>query len=82
VHEWAPNQWHHLQIFISHDQNGWVTYHTVWLDGNQQDIGQTVFSGFNLGWGPAITTQFQLDGSQDWTTWGNVYLDSMTVSRW
>ena len=36
----------------------------------------------NLGWGPAITTQFQIDGSDYGTTWGNVYLDQLTVSRW
>jgi hypothetical protein len=82
VHTWGVNQWHHVQIYFSHDQNGWVTYHSVWLDGNEQDLGFTVFSGFNLGWGPAITTQFQIDGSDYGTTWGNVYLDQMTVSRW
>jgi hypothetical protein len=82
VHNWAPNQWHHVQIYFSHDQNGWVTYHSVWLDGAEQDLNLNVFSGFALGWGPAITTQFQIDGNSSGTTWGNVYLDEMTVYRW
>ncbi|HZP07623.1 MAG TPA: hypothetical protein VFB43_22180 [Terracidiphilus sp.] len=82
VHNWAPNQWHHVQIYFSHDQNGWVTYHSVWLDGAEQDLNVNVFSGFSLGWGPAITTQFQIDGNSSGTTWGNVYLDQMTVYRW
>jgi hypothetical protein len=54
----------------------------VWLDGNEQDLNLTVFSGFNLGWGPAIDTQFQIDGDSPDTTWGNVLLDNMTVYRW
>lgn len=79
---WGANQWHHVQIFISHDQNGWVTYHSVWLDGNEQDLNANVFSGFNLGWGPAIVTNFQVDGSSNGTTWANIYMDNMTVYRW
>lgn len=82
VHNWGVNQWHHVQIYFSHDQNGWVTYHSVWLDGNEQDLNLTVFSGFDLGWGPAITTQFQIDGNQNGTTWANVYMDNMTIYRW
>lgn len=82
LHDWSPNQWHHVQIYFSHDQSGWVTYHSVWLDGNQEDLNLTVFSGFNLGWAPAINTQFQIDGNSDSTTWGNVYLDQLKVYRW
>jgi len=82
VHNWAPNTWHHVQIYYSHDYDGWVTYHTVWLDGAEQDLNLTVFSGFALGWGPAITTQFQIDGNSPGTTWGNVYMDSVTVYYW
>jgi hypothetical protein len=82
VQNWAPNQWHHVQIYSSHDDSGWVTYHSVWLDGVEQDLNSTVFSGFDLGWGPAIITNFQIDGNSSGTTWGNVYLDEITVSRW
>jgi hypothetical protein len=82
VHTWGANQWHHLQIYFSHDDNGWVTYHSVWLDGAEQDLNFTVFSGYELGWGPAILTNFQIDGDSSGTTWGNVYLDEMTVYRW
>ncbi len=82
VHQWAPNQWHHVQIWYTRNTSGWVTYHAVWLDGTEQPINVTAFSGYSLGWGPSVITQFQIDGSGSGTTWGNVYLDAMTVYRW
>jgi hypothetical protein len=59
-----------------------VTYHSVWLDGVEQDLNFTVFSGYALGWAPAIVTNFQIDGNSSATTWGNVYLDEISVYRW
>jgi len=82
VHGWGANQWHHVQIYFSHNGSGWVTYHSVWLDGAEQDLNLTVFSGYDLGWGPAIVTNFQIDGNSSGTTWGNVYLDEVSVFRW
>ena len=82
VHNWGANQWHHVQIWFSHNDSGWVTYHSVWLDGVESALNVTAFSGFNIGWGPAVVTNFQIDGNSTGTTWGNVYLDEMTVSRW
>lgn len=82
VHSWSPNQWHHVQIYFSRNDSGWVTYHSVWLDGAEQDLNFTVFSGYSLGWAPTILTNFQIDGNSSGTTWGNVYLDEMTVYRW
>lgn len=82
VHDWGVNQWHHIQIYYTHDGDGWVTYHTVWLDGNASDINASVFSGFALGWDPGVLTNFQVDGSSSGTTWGNIYLDQVTVYRW
>ncbi len=82
VHSWGVNQWHHVQVYYSRDTSGDVTYHSVWLDGAQQNIGVTTFSGFALGWGPAILTQFQVDGSSSGTTYANVYLDELTIKRW
>jgi hypothetical protein len=82
VHSWGPNQWHHVQIYFSHNDSGWVTYHSVWLDGAEQDLNLTVFSGFDLGWGPTVGTNFQIDGDSSGTTWGNVYLDEVSVYRW
>lgn len=79
---WGANQWHHVQVFYSHDGNGWVTYHSVWLDGNEQDLNYSVFSGFALGWAPSLVTNFQIDGSSGGTTWPNVVLDNVTVYRW
>lgn len=71
-----------MQISYSRDTSGNVTYHSVWLDGTQQNIGVTTFSGMALGWGPAILTQFQVDGNSSGTTWANIYLDELTVKRW
>ena len=82
VHSWRANQWHHVQIYFSRSDSGWVTYHSVWLDGIEQDLNFTVFSGYMLGWAPAIVTNFQIDGDSSGTTWGNVYLDEITVYRW
>jgi hypothetical protein len=82
VHSWGANQWHHVQIYYSHNSSGWVTYRSVWLDGAEQNLNFTVFSGYALGWGPAIVTNFQIDGNSSGTTWGNVYLDEVTVYRW
>jgi hypothetical protein len=82
VQSWGANQWHHVQIYFSHNESGWVTYHSVWLDGVEQDLNFTVFSGYELSWGPAIVTNFQIDGNSSGTTWGNVYLDELTVYRW
>jgi hypothetical protein len=82
VHNWRANQWHHVQIYFTHNSSGWVTYSEVWLDGVAQPINVTAFSGYDLGWGPALLTQFQIDGDSSGTTWGNVYMDEMTVYRW
>jgi hypothetical protein len=82
VHQWAPNTWHHVQIWYTRNSSGWVTYHAVWLDGAEQALNVTAFSGYMLGWGPAVITQFQIDGGGSGTTWGNVYLDALTVYRW
>jgi hypothetical protein len=82
VHSWGANQWHHVQIYFSHNNSGWVTYHSVWLDGVEQDLNFTVFSGYALGWGPAVVTNFQIDGNTSATSWANVYLDELTVYHW
>jgi hypothetical protein len=82
VHSWGTNQWHHIQIYYSHNESGWVTYHSVWLDGARADLNFTVFSGYELGWAPSIVTNFQIDGASSGSTYGKVYLDEMTVYRW
>jgi hypothetical protein len=82
VHSWAVNKWHHVQIYFTHNDSGWVTYNAVWLDGTQQWLNVTAFSGFALGWGPSLLTNFQIDGASSGTTWGNVYMDELTVYRW
>jgi hypothetical protein len=81
-HSWGVNQWHHVQISYSHNESGWVTYKSVWLDGKEQDLYITAFSGFALGWGPSLLTNFQVDGSSSGSTSATVYIDKMTIYRW
>lgn len=80
-HNWQTNMWHHVQVTYSRDGSGNVTYHSVWLDGAQQNINQTVFSSFALGWGSVLLTNFQVDGA---SSSGEIeaYIDELTVSRW
>ena len=77
---WAQYKWHHVQISYSRDTWGNVTYHSVWLDGNQQPINITVYSAFALGWAPTLVTNFQVDGLGSGST--SVWVDKLTVYRW
>ena len=78
---WSTNAWHHVQVYYSRDSSGNVTYHSVWLDGPQQNINATVNSAFALGWGPVLLTNFQVDGLGA-SGAPIAYLDNLTVSRW
>ncbi len=78
---WSTNVWHHVQVYYSRDSSGNVTYHSVWLDGSQQNINATVNSAFALGWGPVLLTNFQVDGLGA-SGAPIAYLDNLTVSRW
>ncbi|HVN92113.1 MAG TPA: hypothetical protein VMT38_00380 [Terracidiphilus sp.] len=79
---WAQNTWHHVQASYSRDDYGNVTYQSVWLDGNQQQINATVPSAFYLGWAPTLVTNFQVDSVYAGWSSSNVYLDNLTISRW
>ncbi len=82
VQNWSQYAWHHVQVSYSRDGYGNVTYQSVWLDGNQQQINATVPSAFALGWGPTLLTNFQVDSfAAGWSS-STVYLDDLTVSRW
>ena len=82
VQNWGQNAWHHVQISYSRDDYGDVTYQSVWLDGNQQQINATVPSAFALGWAPTLLTNFQVGSyDPDWSS-STVYLDNLTISRW
>jgi hypothetical protein len=78
---WSVNTWHHVQISYSRDDNGVVSYQSVWLDGTEQGLNATVPSATKLGWGSSLVTNFQVDGYK-----GNgssvVYLDNLVISRW
>ena len=81
VRSWGRNAWHHVQVSYSRNDSGYITYHSVWLDGKEQAINATVYSAFALGWGPTLLTNLQVDGlgSGGQVT---VYVDNLTVSRW
>lgn len=78
---WSRNAWHHIQISYSRDSSGDVTYHSVWLDGQEQAINATVHSAFALGWAPSLVTNFQVDGIVAGGS-NTVYLDKLTIYRW
>lgn len=78
---WSTNTWHHLQISFSRDDSGSVTYHSVWFDGVEQDIGATVPSAFDLNWATVLLTNFQIDGYGSSGS-ATVYLDNLTISCW
>lgn len=77
---WAQNKWHHVQYSFSRNTSGYITYHAVWLDGKEIPLNATAFGAADLGWGPTINTQFQVDGVGSGTV--TVYLDNLTISRW
>ncbi len=80
VRNWTQNAWHHIQISYSRDSSGNVTYHSVWLDGTEAQINETVPSEFGLGWGTTLLTNFQIDGLGSGSN--TIYLDNLTISRW
>ncbi|HEY2860109.1 MAG TPA: hypothetical protein VGJ21_16950 [Terracidiphilus sp.] len=79
---WAVNKWHHIQIAYYRDKDGYVTYQSVAFDGVTHKIGARVFSGFSLGWGKTILTNFQIDGGTTYASGSNVFLDELKVSYW
>jgi hypothetical protein len=79
---WSTDTWHHIQISYSRDDSGNVTYQSVWLDGAEQAINETVPSSFALGWQVGVVqTQFQMDGLGASGS-STVYLDNLTIYRW
>lgn len=79
---WTPDTWHHVQISYSRDDHGNVTYHSVWLDGVETPIDQTVMSSFSLRWkGGDLIANFQVDGPSSGGS-STLYLDNFTIYRW
>jgi len=79
---WVKDTWHHVQISYSRDDSGNVTYHSVWLDGVEGAINQTVNSDFNLGWAAGVlVTNFQVDGVGTSGS-STLYLDNLSIYRW
>ena len=78
--KWSTYSWHHVQASISRDNSGYITYHSVWLDGKETSLDEKVFGAADLGWGDVLQTQFQVDGVGN----GHVtaYLDGLKVSAW
>jgi hypothetical protein len=80
--DWTPNAWHHVQISYSRDAVGNVTYNSVWLDGVEAPINETVPSAFSLGWAAGdLMTNFQVDGVGAGGS-STLYLDKLTIYRW
>jgi hypothetical protein len=82
IQNWTQNAWHHVQVLYSRDDNGNVTYKSVWLDNVEQDLYVTVPSAFDLGWGPSLISNFQVDGLTSATSTSTVYMDNLTEYTW
>jgi len=81
--EWTRNAWHHVQVSYSRDDEGNVTYGSVWLDGVEAAINETVPSAFALHWRHGdLLTNFQVDGASHSSGSSVVYADDLTISRW
>jgi hypothetical protein len=79
---WTANTWHHVQISYSRDDVGNITYQSVWLDGIESPINETVPSAFTLGWASGdLKTNFQVDGTGAGGS-STLYLDKLTIYRW
>lgn len=78
--DWSRDSWHHVQYSFSRDSSGYINYKSVWLDGKEFSIGVTAFGAADLGWGPTINTQFQIDGMGSGSV--KAYIDNLTISRW
>jgi hypothetical protein len=79
--KWSQNTWHHVQASFSRDSSGYVTYHSIWLDGVESSVNVKVFGAADLGWGDVLQTQFQVDG---YGSSGHVtlYIDGLKISAW
>jgi hypothetical protein len=78
---WSKDTWHHVQASYSREDDGKITYHSIWFDGNENHVDESANGLFDLGWSPQINTQFQLDGLGSKGSI-KVYLDSLTIYRW
>lgn len=81
VRNWSIDTWHHIQVSYSRDPLGNVTYRSLWFDDAQSDLNVTVFDARSLGWGPNLSTNFQIDGRGSSGS-STVYLDDLTIYRW
>lgn len=79
---WTANTWHHVQFSYARDSSGNVTYKSVWLDGQQQDLNLTVNSAFALGWAPAMVINVQLDGMNSTSGSATIHLDNFVLYSW
>ncbi len=82
VRSWSTNTWHHVQLSYSRNDTGWITYKYVSLDGAQQSINTTVLGAFNLGWGPTLLANVQIDGATSGSGSAAAIVDDLTVYRW
>jgi hypothetical protein len=55
---------------------------SVSLGGVQQNINATVLGAYNLGWGPTLLANVQLDGSTSGSGSAAASLDDLTIYRW
>lgn len=83
VKNWSANTWHHIQFYMSRDDDGHTTYHWVSLDGVTADINITSYEALSLGWAKDVmVVNFQIDPAQSTGPAIVVYARQLTIYRW
>ena len=83
-HNWAANQWHHVQIGMHRDNSGVVTHDWVNLDGAHYTFNEAPRPSFQkLGW-PAgvLVVNYQIEGESAESGSVRSYIHKMTIYRW
>jgi len=83
--KWTPNTWHHIQIGLHRDSNGYVTHDWVDFDGTHSTFsGSTSNSAKQLGWAKgSLVMNVQLDGyNKPGSGEVTAYFHKTTYYRW
>ena len=80
--QWPAKTWLHFEILSHRDDAGNITYDAVHLDGKTQQIGTTLPSARNIGWGVGhLLVNLQIGGANASGS-ARVYGSNLQVARW
>jgi len=79
-HDWPKQKWLHFEHLHHRDDEGNVTYESVYFDGTTQQINQTLPSIGDLRWGQDCLVNVQIGGNGDGSVL--VYGSNLQVAMW